>query len=185
MSTPPEFQVTPVNNKETLPEADIDRQFLIEHFPIPDGQNQLGDTKEGIKIVVYIEGDELKRPAVQELDQLGLLWRQELDPLLSSAAVVQAIRSCNRIGSVWVVHRDGKPMHLLALHAAMGVKTRELETMSPCSWDAILDIAREQLEPIHSNHILSKYQETLLYLERKGEKMLKEAKSTESTVDSC
>ena len=73
------------------------------YVPIVGGQERIAGAKEGIRIVVEIKDNKLKRPDKQKLEPLDLLWNKELGPLLSSAAVVQAIRSCSRIGSVWIV----------------------------------------------------------------------------------
>ena len=107
----PKFQVTLVNDNNLLPTANISLQFLIElvmvtedwtmYVPIVGGQERITGAKEGIRRVVEIKDDKLERP--EKLERLDSLLEKELGPLLSSAAVVQAICSCNRIGSVWIV----------------------------------------------------------------------------------
>lgn len=41
----------------------------------------------------------------------------------------------------------------------------------------MLGVARKQLDRIYHDHVLYSYQESLKYLDRKGNKMLNEAKS--------
>lgn len=118
MSNPCEFQVTLLDDDKHLPEADINHPVLIEsvavskgrgmHVPTPEGHTSVRSTGEGIRTVVYIEDGGLERPDNKkpDLEDLDVFLEQELqkmEPLLSSVAVAQAICSCHRIGSSWVV----------------------------------------------------------------------------------
>lgn len=113
MSNLCEFQVTLLDEDKHLPEADINHPVLIElvavskgwemHAPTPEGHQNLRSVGQGMRIVVYIKDGELKRPHNKEL---YLFLKQELrnlEPLLRSVAVAQAIRRCHRIGSSWIV----------------------------------------------------------------------------------
>ncbi|KAL4960557.1 uncharacterized protein BDV14DRAFT_204548 [Aspergillus stella-maris] len=113
MTNPHYFQAMPLNEKECLPEADINHGFLIEsvmitqtwkiHIPELEGQERLNGTKEGLKAMVHVANDKLERPSQQEFNKFDLSLPKELEPLLSSVAVVRAIRKWHRIGSVWLV----------------------------------------------------------------------------------
>lgn len=90
-----------VNTEESLPNANIKYDFLIELVIVTDSWEtcvptaphvRLGDTDEGQKIRVFIECDTLKRTD-----------KEEIDPVLQAPCVLQAIRQNSQIGRTWIV----------------------------------------------------------------------------------
>jgi hypothetical protein len=108
-----EFLVILLDDDKHLPEADINHPVLIEsvavskgwemHAPTPEGHKNLESVGQGMRIVVYIEDSELRRPHYQKQDLFLEQELRNLEPLLRSAAVAQAIRRCHKIGSSWIV----------------------------------------------------------------------------------
>ena len=66
----------------------------------------------------------------------------------------------------------------LVLYAAVDIETQEVKTMPTQSWDwdSMLVMAQKQLQPTDSGHVLRDYQESLLFLDKKGKEMLEEAR---------
>ncbi|OJZ80457.1 hypothetical protein ASPFODRAFT_65867 [Aspergillus luchuensis CBS 106.47] len=165
-----------VNTERILHDADTTNLFLIELIivtdrwemcvPTPHGHIPLERVKEGKMTTVYILGDKLK-----------CLPKGELEPVLQTSCVLQAIRKNPQIGRTWIVQ--------FTLHSAVSTGTKKIETCLPC-WDEALAAARRELEPQqeepgtnssdHACHILDDYHNQLRSLEITGWRRLKEAK---------
>ena len=92
-----------VNTEESLPNAVIKGQFLVElvivtdtwelRVPTAQGHVPLQHTKEGQRVGVYIAGDNKLRRSNGE----------EIDPVLQASCVSQAIWENPQIGRTWIV----------------------------------------------------------------------------------
>ncbi|KAL4788774.1 hypothetical protein BDV19DRAFT_395690 [Aspergillus venezuelensis] len=114
MSNPHYLEVTPLNERDCLLKADINHQILIQsvmvtgtwevHIPAPEGQECPKDTKEGVRVVAHVADDMLERPSQPKSGkEFDLSLPKDLEPFLSSIAVVRAICKWHQIGSVWIV----------------------------------------------------------------------------------